>query len=133
MPKKARVSPNRTFTYSIITIVQLNARLKSLISLSLPHRARYAEMQDVLKRPSYGRGCIPVLQNMPDPHKAREKIWVPFMRKELGCDERTIIVGLSLSLNALCSQRTYTCTCFSAHTNVNHRRLWIAASVICTA
>eukprot|EP00729_Bicosta_minor_P003397 gene3397-8434_t len=55
----------------------------------------YAEMQAVLQRPSYGRGCIPVLQNMPDPHKAREKIWIPFMRKELGCNERTIIVGHS--------------------------------------
>ncbi|KAK1798472.1 hypothetical protein P4O66_006770, partial [Electrophorus voltai] len=35
------------------------------------------------------------LQNMPDPVTARESIWLPFMEKELGCDEQTVIVGHS--------------------------------------
>eukprot|EP00040_Diaphanoeca_grandis_P044740 m.13416 g.13416 ORF g.13416 m.13416 type:complete len:220 (+) comp9721_c0_seq1:132-791(+) len=36
-----------------------------------------------------------VLKNMPDPHKAREKIWVPFMLNDLGVDSNTIIIGHS--------------------------------------
>lgn len=33
------------------------------------------------------------LENMPDPITARQDIWLPYMQKELACDERTIIVG----------------------------------------
>ncbi|CAG5132279.1 unnamed protein product [Candidula unifasciata] len=40
------------------------------------------------------------LQNMPDPITAKESIWLPFMEKELGCDEHTIIVGHSSGAEA---------------------------------
>jgi len=33
------------------------------------------------------------LENMPDPITAKQSIWLPFMEKNLGCDERTIIIG----------------------------------------
>lgn len=33
------------------------------------------------------------LENMPDPVIASEKVWLPFMEKELKCDEGTIIIG----------------------------------------
>ena len=36
-----------------------------------------------------------LLKNMPDPVYAREKIWLPFMEKELGCGPDSIIVGHS--------------------------------------
>ena len=58
----------------------------------------YGELFHTLRKASVGRGCVPVLKNMPDPVKAREKIWLPFMWNKddgLGCDERTIIVGHS--------------------------------------
>ncbi|XP_063068766.1 serine hydrolase RBBP9 [Engraulis encrasicolus] len=35
------------------------------------------------------------LKNMPDPVTARETIWLPFMEKELQCDEDTVIIGHS--------------------------------------
>uniref|UniRef100_A0A673KRM1 Retinoblastoma binding protein 9 n=1 Tax=Sinocyclocheilus rhinocerous TaxID=307959 RepID=A0A673KRM1_9TELE len=35
------------------------------------------------------------LKNMPDPVTARESIWLPFMEKELKCDEETAIIGHS--------------------------------------
>ncbi|XP_073699971.1 serine hydrolase RBBP9 [Garra rufa] len=35
------------------------------------------------------------LKNMPDPVTARESIWLPFMEKELKCDEETVIIGHS--------------------------------------
>ncbi|XP_078590093.1 serine hydrolase RBBP9-like isoform X3 [Branchiostoma floridae x Branchiostoma japonicum] len=40
------------------------------------------------------------LKNMPDPVMARENIWIPFMRDELQCDERTIIIGHSSGAEA---------------------------------
>uniref|UniRef100_A0A3B3RNB5 Retinoblastoma binding protein 9 n=2 Tax=Paramormyrops kingsleyae TaxID=1676925 RepID=A0A3B3RNB5_9TELE len=40
-----------------------------------------------------GMSCL--LRNMPDPVTARESIWLPFMEKELQCDEKTIIIGHS--------------------------------------
>nr|XP_055074439.1 serine hydrolase RBBP9 [Misgurnus anguillicaudatus] len=36
-----------------------------------------------------------VLKNMPDPVTARESIWLPFMEKELKCDDETVIIGHS--------------------------------------
>ncbi|NP_001167472.1 retinoblastoma binding protein 9 L homeolog isoform X1 [Xenopus laevis] len=36
-----------------------------------------------------------LLKNMPDPFTARESIWLPFMESELGCDDKTIIIGHS--------------------------------------
>ncbi|XP_028611338.1 putative hydrolase RBBP9 [Grammomys surdaster] len=34
-------------------------------------------------------------KNMPDPITARESIWLPFMKTELHCDEKTVIIGHS--------------------------------------
>ncbi|KAL8622019.1 putative hydrolase rbbp9 [Nucella lapillus] len=45
-----------------------------------------------------GVACI--LQNFPDPVKARESVWLPFMEKELSCDSDTIIVGHSSGAEA---------------------------------
>ncbi|CAH2253206.1 hydrolase RBBP9 [Pelobates cultripes] len=36
-----------------------------------------------------------LLRNMPDPYRARETIWLPFMETELQCDAHTIIIGHS--------------------------------------
>ncbi|OQR82158.1 26S proteasome non-ATPase regulatory subunit 12, partial [Thraustotheca clavata] len=41
-----------------------------------------------------------VLRDMPDPYVARESIWIPFMKNELGCDENSIIVGHSSGAEA---------------------------------
>lgn len=35
------------------------------------------------------------LRNMPDPVRARETVWLPFMVNQLGCGENSIIVGHS--------------------------------------
>merc|ERR1739848_431009 len=35
------------------------------------------------------------LENMPDPIEAKESIWLPLMRDNLGADESTVIVGHS--------------------------------------
>eukprot|EP00035_Acanthoeca_spectabilis_P027271 m.465973 g.465973 ORF g.465973 m.465973 type:complete len:192 (+) comp24764_c0_seq1:157-732(+) len=37
----------------------------------------------------------PVLDNMPDPVRAREKIWVPFMRDKLNVGAGTVVIGHS--------------------------------------
>jgi predicted alpha/beta hydrolase family esterase len=37
----------------------------------------------------------PVLDNMPDPVRAREKIWVPFMRNKLNVGAGTVVIGHS--------------------------------------
>ena len=36
-----------------------------------------------------------LLKNMPDPLRARRNIWLSFMLKELGADERTVVIGHS--------------------------------------
>lgn len=41
-----------------------------------------------------------LLRNMPDPVLAREEIWIPFMEKQLNCDEHTVIVGHSSGAQA---------------------------------
>ncbi|KAL1006198.1 hypothetical protein UPYG_G00069130 [Umbra pygmaea] len=40
-----------------------------------------------------GMTCL--LRNMPDPVRATESIWLPFMQEELQCDEETVIIGHS--------------------------------------
>ncbi len=42
-----------------------------------------------------GLGYHVVMKNMPDPELAHENIWLPFIEKELGADENTIIIGHS--------------------------------------
>lgn len=63
------------------------------------------------------------LENMPDPHVARENVWIPFMRNELDCDEETIIIGHSSGAEAamrfLESYRVKGCILVSAcHTDL---------------
>ncbi|KAK7092513.1 hypothetical protein V1264_008249 [Littorina saxatilis] len=45
-----------------------------------------------------GVKCI--LRDFPDPIKARESVWLPFMQDELSCDHNTIIVGHSSGAEA---------------------------------
>ena len=40
-------------------------------------------------------GVHATLRDMPDPDKAREKYWIPFMRDSLKCGEDTVIIGHS--------------------------------------
>ena len=40
------------------------------------------------------------LRNMPDPITARETVWIPFMRDQMGCNENTIIIGHSSGAEA---------------------------------
>ncbi|KAL4612840.1 putative hydrolase RBBP9 [Arapaima gigas] len=40
-------------------------------------------------------GVTCLLRNMPDPVTARESIWLPFMERELHCDDRTVVIGHS--------------------------------------
>ncbi|EQC41157.1 hypothetical protein SDRG_01135 [Saprolegnia diclina VS20] len=41
-----------------------------------------------------------VLRDMPDPYVARESVWLPFIKGEMGCDEQSIIVGHSSGAEA---------------------------------
>ncbi|GFN87963.1 retinoblastoma binding protein 9 [Plakobranchus ocellatus] len=45
-------------------------------------------------------GLVCVAKNMPDPVMARETYWLPFMEKELDCDENTVIIGHSSGAEA---------------------------------
>jgi len=45
-----------------------------------------------------GISCI--AENMPDPHKARRNIWIPFIQDTLKADEDTILVGHSSGAQA---------------------------------
>eukprot|EP00455_Lapot_gusevi_P038281 TRINITY_DN4289_c0_g1_i8.p1 TRINITY_DN4289_c0_g1~~TRINITY_DN4289_c0_g1_i8.p1 ORF type:complete len:153 (+),score=17.46 TRINITY_DN4289_c0_g1_i8:834-1292(+) len=38
---------------------------------------------------------------MPEPDVCRERVWVPFIRQQLGVDDRTILVGHSSGANAV--------------------------------
>ncbi|XP_050407068.2 serine hydrolase RBBP9 [Patella vulgata] len=40
------------------------------------------------------------LEAMPDPYTASESEWIPYMHKELNCDENTIVVGHSSGAEA---------------------------------
>ena len=51
----------------------------------------YAWFHDKIKT----KGYEPRMRNMPDPHVCRQKIWLPFINKELGCDESCVLVGHS--------------------------------------
>jgi hypothetical protein len=46
------------------------------------------------------RGFRVSFHDMPDPDVARESIWLPFIREQLGCDEHSIIVGHSSGAEA---------------------------------
>jgi len=53
----------------------------------------YARVREALR--SDQRVCSVLLRDMPDPVVARECYWLPFMRDELLCDDKTIIIGHS--------------------------------------
>ena len=36
-----------------------------------------------------------VCRAFPDPHRAREKKWLPFLKEECACDENTVLIGHS--------------------------------------
>lgn len=74
-----------------------------------------------------GNGCVPVegcnwyywaqqqlidsgmflggvlLPSMPDPHKARRKVWIPYLLEECGVDHNTVLIGHSSG--AVCAMR----------------------------
>lgn len=66
------------------------------------------------------------LRNMPDPVRASEAAWLPFMRDELECKEDTIIVGHSSG--AAAAMRF----CESYKTAGGLRSRWAAALLPCT-
>jgi len=41
------------------------------------------------------------MENMPDPYDAKESIWLPFIKKDLGCDKNTILIGHSSGAEAI--------------------------------
>jgi predicted alpha/beta hydrolase family esterase len=60
----------------------------------------YAWLQDELEQDSSGRFNV-ILQDMPDPHAARESRWVPFIRNTLKVDDKTILIGHSSGCEAI--------------------------------
>lgn len=79
------------------------------------HR-RYAWLEKRLR--DSGRFSEVVCKTMPDPHRARRKIWLPFMLTTLGCSEDTIVVGHSsgavAAMRLLEEQRLAGCVLVSA-------------------
>ena len=53
----------------------------------------YSWLQERLQ--SEGRFSEVVCKTMPDPHRARRKIWLPFILKTLCADENTVLIGHS--------------------------------------
>ena len=60
----------------------------------------YAWLQDELEKDPSKRFTV-ALEDMPDPHAARESYWVPFIRDTLKFDEQTILVGHSSGCQAI--------------------------------
>jgi uncharacterized protein len=60
----------------------------------------YAWLEGTLTKDSSGRFIV-ILEDMPDPHAARESYWVPFIRQTLKADEKTILVGHSSGCAAI--------------------------------
>jgi predicted alpha/beta hydrolase family esterase len=60
----------------------------------------YAWLQDKLEKDPSDRFNV-ILEDMPDPHDARESYWVPFIRNTLKIDEKTILIGHSSGCQAI--------------------------------
>ncbi|XP_037050018.1 serine hydrolase RBBP9-like [Bradysia coprophila] len=60
----------------------------------------YSWLQDKLESDETGRFTV-VLEDMPDPHAARESQWLPFIRDTLKFDEKTILIGHSSGCEAI--------------------------------
>ncbi len=55
----------------------------------------YAWLRDQLRTRFSGQAVVVHLKNMPDPVRASQSKWLPFMESQLHCDEGSIIVGHS--------------------------------------
>ncbi|CAF1300558.1 unnamed protein product [Adineta steineri] len=60
----------------------------------------YAWLQEKLWNDSPEKFTV-ILEDMPDPHKARESYWLPFIRDALKIDEKTILIGHSSGCEAI--------------------------------
>lgn len=60
----------------------------------------YAWIQDELEKDKSGRFNV-ILEDMPDPHAARESRWLPFIRDTLKIDNKTILIGHSSGCEAI--------------------------------
>jgi uncharacterized protein len=60
----------------------------------------YAWLRDTLQREFNGRISV-IMEDMPDPHGARESQWVPFIRQVLQVDEKSILIGHSSGCEAI--------------------------------
>ncbi|CAF3100395.1 unnamed protein product [Rotaria sp. Silwood2] len=60
----------------------------------------YAWLEQELKKDPSGRFSV-ILEDMPDPHGARESQWVPFIQDTLKFDEKTILIGHSSGCEAI--------------------------------
>lgn len=58
--------------------------------VDVEHTNWYSYVRDELRTIP---GLQVVLQNMPDPVYARESVWLPFMKRHLGCDQTTVVIG----------------------------------------
>jgi predicted alpha/beta hydrolase family esterase len=60
----------------------------------------YAWLEDELQKDPSGRFEV-ILEDMPDPHAARESQWLPFIRNTLKIDDKTILIGHSSGCEAI--------------------------------
>ena len=60
----------------------------------------YAWLKEKLETDESNRFSV-IMEEMPDPHGARESIWLPFIREKLKFDEQTILVGHSSGCQAI--------------------------------
>ena len=76
----------------------------------------YAAMQADLQKT--GLFSEVILKDMPDPYEAKEDIWIPFIKKELGIDMRTIVIGHSsgavAAMRLLEEEATFGCVLVAA-------------------
>jgi predicted alpha/beta hydrolase family esterase len=59
------------------------------------------DLQARISKREWGESIKVVLEDMPDPYVARRDVWLPFIHKELGCDENTILIGHSSGAEAI--------------------------------
>ncbi|UJR24808.1 hypothetical protein I4U23_006183 [Adineta vaga] len=60
----------------------------------------YSWLKEHLEKDPSGKFDV-ILEDMPDPHAARESYWLPFIRDTLKSDEKTILVGHSSGCEAI--------------------------------
>ena len=62
------------------------------------HANWYSALANEIRNIPLFSECI--LRDMPDPDEAYERTWLPFIRDELGADERTVLIGHSSGAQA---------------------------------